>query len=846
MESVYAQRPAGETVPHGQGRVPAISGRRGGVPAPQPGSHWLNAERVRVYSWMVVVIFGIGAAIWTALSLPDLVDPNGKPVGYDFIAFWSAARLALEGRPEAAYDWTAILAAHQVAVPAMKPLVFAWHYPPTFLLAVLPLGLLAYPAALVAFTLAGAGLWAALVRRLTADRRVWIVAAACPAGLISLLDGQNGFLTAGLAGFALLMLQARRPVPAGVLIGLLAIKPHLAVLFPIALLADRQWRAIAAAFVTAALLAAAGVAAFGWGTLEAFLHDLPASRALIDGGSVPWSGMPSPYVFALSLGVPVAGAIVLQAAVALFAAACVYRAWRRPEAPFEARAAVLTAGAMLVSPFLFSYDLTWAALAVGWLALLGLRTGFRRWEREVLLFAWLSPVAMAPVQALTHVQIGFPASLLLLLLAVYRAAPFTDAEWQWLHRAFGALREARWVTRERLMRWGVGFLVMSLALIAVHVVTHTRVGLTNGEGVNLGDDFIHFWSGAHMAAAGQASLASDARWFHAFEAAATGAGAVFGYGYPPIAMLLSLPLALFSFVPGLIVWTLAGIGLCFALLRHLAGWRAAALLAVGAPAAFFNLNTGQNGYFTAALLAGGMMILDRRPVLAGICFGCLSYKPHMGVLLPIALAVGGYWRCFAAAAVTVLLLGLATVAVLGPETWAGFLGMAPVHRSQLEYGIRFWHRMPTAFAAARVLGAPVSLAYAAQLVSCILAVASIVFIWRLSAPLLTKAAGLIVATFLATPYAWDYDGVVLIFAAAWIGREGLRTGFLTWERIAIVALLVLPLVAMVTTKLAGLQVGPVVLWLVLLLLLRRSVLYRYASVSERMSGPIPIGDVAAG
>ena len=105
---------------------------------------------------------------------------------------------------------------------------------------------------------------------------------------------------------------------------------------------------------------------------------------------------------------------------------------------------------------------------------------------------------------------------------------------------------------------------------------------------------------------------------------------------------------------------------------------------------------------------------------------------------------------------------------------------------------------------------------------------------------------MIVATFLATPYAWDYDGVVSIFAAAWIGREGLRAGFLPWERIAIVALLVLPLVAMVTTKLAGLQVGPVVLWLVLLLLLHRSLLYGFPSGSERMSGPIRIGDVAAG
>ena len=390
---------------------------------PTVDRHWLNAERVRVYSWIFVVMFGIGAAIWTALSLPDLVDPRGKPVGYDFIAFWSAARLALQGRPEATYDWQSIAAVHRTAVPALSSgIIFAWHYPPTFLLVVWPLALFSYPLALGIWVLSTAGMWAGLIRQIAADRRAWIVAASAPAGLINLLDGQNAFLTAGLAGFALVLL-ARRPVAAGILIGLLAIKPHLAVLFPLALLAERQWRAMAAAALTAALFAAVSVAAFGWGTAAAFLHDLPASRALIDHGTVPWDAMPSPYVFALSLGASVAAAEVLQGIAALFAGACVYRVWRNRDAPFEAKAATLLAGSLLVSPFLFTYDLTWAALAAGWLALLGLRTGFRRGEREILLFAWLAPMLMPPVQVLTGVQVGFPALLLLLVVAVCRAAP---------------------------------------------------------------------------------------------------------------------------------------------------------------------------------------------------------------------------------------------------------------------------------------------------------------------------------------------------------------------------------------------------------------------------------------
>jgi hypothetical protein len=231
-------------------------------------AHWLTEERIRVYSGIVFAIFVLAYLALTAMSLPDGVDPRGKPIGYDFITFWSAAWLALHGRPEAVFDWQAIAAAQHAAVPAMEKL-FLWHYPPTFLLAVLPLGLVPYVAAFAAFSAGSVALWAALVRRIAPDPRYWIVAAAMPAGLINFFHGQNGFLTAALAGFALLLLKTN-PIAAGVLIGLLAIKPHLAILFPVALVASRNWRAFAAAAVATVAFTAASIAAFGWPTVTAF------------------------------------------------------------------------------------------------------------------------------------------------------------------------------------------------------------------------------------------------------------------------------------------------------------------------------------------------------------------------------------------------------------------------------------------------------------------------------------------------------------------------------------------------------------------------------------------------
>ena len=383
--------------------------------------HWLNAERIRVYSSMIVAIFAVVFVIWVGWSSPDLVDPRGKPIGADFMAFWSAARLALAGRPEAVFDGAAIAAIQHEAVPFLPNIWFPWHYPPTWLLVVEPLGRLPYPAALAVFVLGTAALWAVLVRQILPDKRAWIVAAATPAGLITLFDGQNAFLTASLAGFALLWLD-RRPVAAGIMIGLLAVKPHLALLFPLALLAEGRWRSIAVAAATVLALSLASLRAFGWDTWAAFLHHLPLTMAMGEQGAVPWSTMPSPYVFALSLGAPARVASVLQGAVALVVAGCVWWAWRRRGAAFEAKAATLVAGSLLVSPYLFYYDLTWAALAIAWLATLGLQNGFHRGEREIFLFAWLAPALMQPVQLLTSVQLGFPAVLLLFLAAVRRAA----------------------------------------------------------------------------------------------------------------------------------------------------------------------------------------------------------------------------------------------------------------------------------------------------------------------------------------------------------------------------------------------------------------------------------------
>lgn len=398
-------------------------------------------------------------------------------------------------------------------------------------------------------------------------------------------------------------------------------------------------------------------------------------------------------------------------------------------------------------------------------------------------------------------------------------------------RVIDPLRVAQWVTLRRLTLWGAAFTVMAVLLLTAHVIAHTTTGIASGDGDPVADDFINYYSGARLAALGQASTAYHHDRFHAFEEAITGVPTgksrdawidVRIYSYPPTAMLLSLPLGWLPFVPALMVWTLAGAVLCWALLRRLVGWPAAAFAVIGAPAAFFNLQSGQNGFFTAALFGGGLMVLRRRPLLAGICFGCLAYKPQLGVLLPLALAAAGYWRTIVAAGIIAAGIAGLSLVLFGPDAWTGFIGQMAVERHLLEFDRTLWDRMLSVFAALRQLGAGPGIAYAAQIVSGLVAAAATIAAWRSPARFETKCAALIVATFLATPYSLDYDAVMLIFAAAWLGVEGMRAGFLPWERLAIIALLVLTLPMVLLNRMAELPIGPFVLWPVLFVLLRRA------------------------
>ncbi len=367
-----------------------------------------------------------GVHIWLLRS-KGLVDPAGNPIGADFIDPWSASWLALHGAPSAVYNvahlWTVERSA--VADPAVG---FAgFHYPPVYLLIILPLALIPYAWSLLAWTAATFAAYLATMWKIDSERDSLWLAIAFPGALVNLTNGQNGFLTLGLLGAALLTLK-RRPILAGVMFGLMSYKPQYGILVPIFLIAGGRWRAIAAASVTVVLLAALSFASFGAQTWQAFFSSIAFTRhVVLEQGGSGFEKLQSAFAAARLWGFSVATAYTFQAAISLIAAIIVIWIWRRT-ASFDLHAAALAAGVLLVTPYVMDYDLVILALPIAWLALEGRRTGFLPWEKSLLAFIWLLPLFARSLAG--HAMIPIAPLAMLLPLADIASRAAQEAETQ--------------------------------------------------------------------------------------------------------------------------------------------------------------------------------------------------------------------------------------------------------------------------------------------------------------------------------------------------------------------------------------------------------------------------------
>jgi len=377
---------------------------------------WLNRERLVFYPAALFLLYLVFAALWTALTLAHgLMDPVGIPLGHVFIEFWAAGKAALGPAPAAIYDFPSFYAMQQKVIAAVRPL-YPWHYPPVLLLFLVPFALLPYLWSLPLWYAAEIAAYLTLSKPLAHERRYIWLGLAFPGALLTLHIGQFGLVLAAAFAWGLLLLD-ERPMAAGALLAALALKPHLFLLVPLALLAARRWRAFAAAAAGVILLIAASLIAFGADSWLAMLADLArfggahrllpseTGKAAEVEGFLLWNWQPSVFVMARQLGLASAAAALVQGGAALAAAAAVLWAWGGA-APSSLKGAVLVVANLLASPYLYNYDLVLLILPIAWLGWHGARQGWLPGEKLMLLLAWLWPGLIVPLADLLGMQAG--------------------------------------------------------------------------------------------------------------------------------------------------------------------------------------------------------------------------------------------------------------------------------------------------------------------------------------------------------------------------------------------------------------------------------------------------------
>lgn len=353
--------------------------------------HWLDARRLRLYPLAALTCYVILAIGWI-VRRAVLHQPDVPPFALDFLPFWSASYLGLHGHALDAYDVIKLTRVETLVEPYMRDLngIMPWLYPPTMLLLVLPLAWLPYWMAYGVFAIGALLLFVRVVRKIAPWPQAILPILGFPGVALVLVAGQAACLTAGLAGLSLWLLR-RHAAWAGVCAGLLFVKPHLAILFPLAFLCCRAWRALAACLATVLTTWLLSLAAFGPDTVLAFVHGVQVAQGTVAEGQAHLFRMPSLFIMARMLHAPISVAYVLHAMGALSAVAVVANAWRKPCA-YPLRAAALITASLLISPYLYDYDMVWLGLVIAWLCVHGVTHGWHVGEREWLVLLWLTPL----------------------------------------------------------------------------------------------------------------------------------------------------------------------------------------------------------------------------------------------------------------------------------------------------------------------------------------------------------------------------------------------------------------------------------------------------------------------
>lgn len=329
--------------------------------------------------------------------------------------------------------------------------------------------------------------------------------------------------------------------------------------------------------------------------------------------------------------------------------------------------------------------------------------------------------------------------------------------------------------------------ILLFVLVATALVIGTLPGrfITDSAGRPLPSDFLAVWSAGHMALDGQAAQAYDPALLHNVQVEIAGRpfDGRYLWLYPPLNFAPAIALALLPYSFAYIAWACGTLLLYATCICRIIESPEKRLVIGLSPVVYAAALIAQNGLLTAALFGSALLLLEDRPVLSGLTFALLAFKPQFGLLVPIALLFGGYWR--AALAASIGIAGWVLIAyLLDHSIFLAFLRSLSIARHDfLQLGLAQWRKLQSLYGVIRLLGGSDAIATALGLANVMVWSAAIAFVWASNTDKWLKSALLMVGAAAVTPYLYAYDLPLLSVVVAFLWRH---RPFKAWESWAVI------------------------------------------------------------
>ena len=374
------------------------------------------------------------------------------------------------------------------------------------------------------------------------------------------------------------------------------------------------------------------------------------------------------------------------------------------------------------------------------------------------------------------------------------------------------------------------------AIAAFYAATLLRlysegVWLLDRAGTPIYTEFTCQWIAGLLAVHGQTVSVYHPIEFLDIQRTLVGPQASYGiWPYPPTYFLIFMPFSFLPYAAAFLTWNLVTLVACAAVVYFIVRRPAATLLVLASPFTAWNFVAGHNAFLTASLLGAALLFLERKPVLAGFLIGCLTYKPHLGILVPVALTAFRQWRAFASAAITAILLASASVATLGTDVWEAlprqFIWFASetLAADASANPAQYWGKLQTVYGLVRYLNGSGTFAWLTQGATTFATALLVWLVWKSRVRYQLKAATLFTAALIATPYAFATDMAAIAIPVAFLVSDQTRWGVLKGEQTIMKALVGMSF--LIVLACGRVALGPIVIIALLGVIVRRMLYYR--------------------